>query len=263
MWEKLWQLSWGKNVKTVKNPNLPEMAEAVIIGEKYSSLLTNPLKNQGIEPIFVPNNALVDPRLSGHADLSVLHRGGDRLWLAPHLRGSGFADRLSAMGFVLDYPDMQQSDAYPADAQLNLCFCGQFVICNPNVIPSEIVDYLTISEYKIVNCRQGYARCSICVVDEGAIITADRGIGDAAKRAGMDILLIEPGYIALEGFSSGFIGGAAFKISQSKLAFTGKLDGHKNKNEVFDFLKCHGIEPIFLTEMPVFDIGSGIPILEK
>ena len=250
-------------MKAVEKPNLPKMADTILIGEKYFELLQKPLEKLGIKALSVPDNAFVDPRLAGHADLSVLHGGGEMLWLAPHLRGSDFADQLRDMGFALDYPDISQSAAYPGDAQLNVCICGKYAICNKFIVPTEIVNYLTSRGFEVVDCRQGYAKCSACVVDEGSIITADRGIEAAARKAGLDVLLIEPGYISLDGFTFGFIGGSSFKISRSKLAFTGTLDAHPNRDEILRFLVKHEIETVYLTEKPAFDIGSGIPLIEQ
>ena len=250
-------------MKAVEKPTLPEMVDTILIGEKYTELLENPLEKLGINAIPVPSNGYIDSRLSGHGDLSVLHTGGNVLWLAPHLRGSRFADRLNSMGFALDYPNILQSAAYPGDAQLNVCICGKYTICNRSVVPEDIVNQLTDIGFEIIDCRQGYAKCSVCVVDEGAIITADRGVEAAAREAGLDVLLIEPGYITLDGFSFGFIGGSSFKISRSKLAFTGTLDLHPSKKDILHFLKAHEMEAVYLTDRSIFDIGSGIPITEK
>lgn len=247
----------------VEKSNLPEAAESIIIGEKYSNILRKQLEKLGIKPLFVPDNHNVDPRLSGHADLSVLHMGGDRLCLASYLRGSPFAKQLGDLGFSVDYTEMRQSALYPGDAQLNACICGRHAILNPSVVPSSIVEKLTNDGFHLIPCRQGYAKCSVCVVEEGAIITADRGIEGLAKAAGLDVLRIEPGFVALDGFPYGFIGGAAFKISRSKLAFTGTLKHHKNESEILSFLERHQVEPVYLTNLPVFDIGSGIPISEQ
>lgn len=250
-------------MKAVEKPNLPEMADTILIGEKYFKILEKPLEKLGINAVSVPGNGFVDPRLSSHGDLSVLHMGSNVLWLAPHLRQSRFADRLIAMGFALDYPDISQSATYPGDAQLNVCICGKYAACNLSIVPAEIVSNLIASGFEIIDCRQGYARCSVCIVTEGAIITADRGVEAVAREAGLDVLLIEPGYIALDGFDYGFIGGSSFKISRGKLAFTGSLDEHPNKNDILRFLKAHEVEAVYLTERPIFDIGSGIPITEK
>lgn len=250
-------------MKLVEKPNLPEKLKTVVIGEKYAEMLLKPLEELGIQPLFLPNNPFIDPRLSSHADLSILHGGGSVLWLAPYLRGTGFSDQILSMGFIPDYPEITQSVVYPGDAQLNVCICGKNVICNKAVVPECIVSSLTDLSRNVVNCRQGYAKCSICVVDENSVITADRGVAAVARSAGFDVLLIEPGIFALDGFAYGFIGGAAFKISDSKLAFTGHLDSHPDKNRILHFLKKRDIEAVYLTSQPAFDIGSGITIIDE
>ena len=247
----------------VKEPNLPEQAREIIIGEKYSDILREPLKKHGIIPIFVPDNPHVDKRLSGHADLSVLHIGGENICLASYLKGSSFSRSLEEAGFQLFYPSIVQSAVYPGDAQLNMCICGDRLIYNPRTGDNNIADYLTISlGLKPVVCRQGYTKCSVCVVDRGAIITADRGIAAASIKSGLDVLLISAGGVVLDGFDQGFIGGAAFKISQKILAFTGHLDEHPDREAILSFLGSRGVRPLYLTERQLFDIGSGLPVTE-
>jgi hypothetical protein len=246
-------------VKTVKLSNLPDDASAIIIGQKYSQILENPLKLLNISLILVPNNSNVDSRLSGHADLSVLHVGENKLFLAPHLKDSEFSNQLKSLCFNLHYPDIEQTSDYPNDAQLNVCLVGNTAIYNPDICPHAIANLFT---NKIL-VNQGYAKCSVCVVDEQSIITSDRGIYRSATAAGLDVLLINPGYIELEGFNYGFIGGATFKISKHRLAFTGVLDSHPDKDKILGFLNDREIEPVYLTNQPIFDIGSAIPIVEK
>lgn len=73
------------------------------------------------------------------------------------------------------------------------------------------------------------------------------------------MLRIRPGYIELAGFDTGFIGGAAFRISERALAFTGRLDSHPDRADIEAFLRSRGIEPVYLTDRPAFDIGSAVP----
>ena len=115
----------------------------------------------------------------------------------------------------------------------------------------------------MIACKQGYARCSVCVVDENSIITADRGIAAAARKNGIDVLMIRPGFIALDGFPYGFIGGAAFKIAADILSFTGTLDRHPDKAAIEDFLSAKKIKPVYITHYPIFDIGGALPVTEK
>lgn len=248
----------------VKRANLPHRAGTVILGEKYRALLEGPLKARGIETIYLPDNPNVDGRLSGHADLSVLHTGGERIYLAPYLRESRLHERLLALGMDVRFPQIEQSPGYPGDVSLNVCIAGKHVLWNRDYVPKEIDEYFTNNQSLIsVPCRQGYAKCSVCPVGEGSIITSDAGIAKAAERAGLDVLLISAGFFGLTGYDYGFIGGSCFKISESELSFTGTLAGHNDESKIISFLKRHDVRPVFLTERPAFDIGSGIPVIEK
>ena len=250
-------------MKFVETPNLPVCVDTVIIGEKYCNILQNSVENLGINVLPMPDDPYVDARLSGHADLSVLHLGGNRLLLAPYLKGSEFSQQLGNMGFDLQFADIEQSSLYPGDAQMNVCIIGDKVIYNPKTVPDTIVKYLSIGDRAVqVSSRQGYSHCSVCVVSGNAIITADEGICRSAEAHGIDVLKIRPGYIDLPGFDYGFIGGASFKISETKLAFTGKLDSHPDAERIIEFASLHNVDIDYITYKPASDIGGAIPISE-
>ena len=250
-------------MRFVETPNLPVCASTVIIGEKYCNILQNGVGKLGINILSMPDNPYVDDRLSGHADLSVLHLGGNRLLIAPYLRGSRFSQQLVNMGFDIKFAGIEQSALYPNDAQMNVCILRDKVIYNPKTVPDTIVKYLTIGNRAVqISSRQGYSRCSVCVVNDNAIITADEGICRSAEARGVDVLKIRPGYIDLPGFDYGFIGGASFKISDTKLAFTGRLDRHPDAERIIEFASLHNIDIVYITDKPAFDIGGVIPITE-
>ena len=250
--------------KFVKTANLPDNVDELIIGERYAELLHRGLERNGVEPLYLPDNPNIDRRLSSHADMSVLHMGGAALFLAPYLRETRFEKDLREIGAELIFPEISQSAKYPRDAQLNLCAAGDVFFCKHSCSAESAVEYFaSVRGLRTINIRQGYARCSMCVVTNGAVITADRGMYAGALDNGLDALLISAGYIELRGFEYGFIGGSAFKLSADRLAFTGKLDTHPDKTAIIDFLRAHKVEPIFLTELPLFDIGSAIPLTEK
>lgn len=248
----------------VELPSLPKNSETLIIGEKYKELLEKPLEKAEVSPLFVPNNPSVDCRLSGHADLSAFHAGGKRLFLAPYLRGSGLEKRLLDFGAEISFPELRQEQKYPYDAALNACSAGKWLIYCEKVTAREIVYYFTIAgDVKLISSRQGYAGCSVCIVDADSIITSDAGIAKSAKAQGLEVLQIRCGYIELPGFDYGFLGGAAFKVAEKTLAFTGRLDMHPDRDLILGFLSKHDIEPLFLTDENIFDIGGGIPLTEK
>lgn len=248
----------------VENANLPGKADSIIIGEKYTQILSKPLSYLGIKTILMPDNPFVDPRLSGHTDLSVFHAGGDSLLLAPHLRDTEFSRQLESRGAKLCFADIAQGPLYPADAQLNAALIENRLIYCKKVTNSKVLELVKSSrEVLPIFVKQGYVNCSICIVDKNSIITSDCGIAEECKKSGMDVLLISPGHFVLDGFDCGFIGGCAFKLSSDSLAFTGSINMHPDKDRILSFLHSHYVNPTFLTDLPAFDIGGAIPITEK
>ena len=247
----------------VRVPNLPVNAETVLAGKRYAKLLAEPLKNCGVHVLWVPDNDRVDPRLRGHADLSVFHAGGKKIFLASQLKDSELCKELAGLGFDVSYPDIMQDKSYPLDAQLNICIIGKHYLCRKDIVPFEIKEFLDNDrKLECIDCRQGYSRCSVCVADENSIITSDAGIAAAAEKNGIDVLKIRESHVLLEGYPYGFIGGACFKSAEDVLLFTGSLDGHPDKDRMENFLLMRGITPKYLTDLPAFDVGGIIPISE-
>lgn len=242
-------------------PNLPGKAAGIILGEKYAGRFNAVLADMGITPVYLPDNPSVSPGLSGHADLSVFHCGGGEVLIAPYLAGSDFEGRLEEMGCKITVADIEQGSAYPKDCALNACAVGKWLLCNPDVTARELL--ARYEKERIIGFKQGYARCSVCVVDESSIITADSGIAVAAADRGLDVLKIQPGFFELPGYSYGFIGGSSFKLSGTVLAFTGTIDRHPDRGAITDFLRGHGVEPVYLSEQPAIDIGGAITIFEQ
>lgn len=244
----------------LKHPNLPvNRVNCAIIGAKYSSLGKYFLR-LGIAVIHVPDNMDVNPHLSGHADLSVFHTGGNRIIISRSI--AGFEPVLEQYGFDVRLSDKPCSAEYPADAGLNACLLDNRLFHNKKCSDKTLTDFAAENKLAYINVSQGYTKCSVCTVDAKHIITEDKVIHKAAKYCGIDSLLISPGYIRLDGFDYGFIGGASGKISKNTLAFTGTLKHHPDVNRILDYLKMCGVEPLFLTDKPCFDIGSIIPVKE-
>ena len=233
----------------------------LILGKKYKKILENPLKRENLDVLWLPDNQYVDKRLAGHVDLSMLRLGDGRLMAAPYLIGSREVRYLIEMGLKVDTADILQSENYPADAGLNMCVVGEYLIYDPAAAYKKAVDHLIKENGKIpIFCRQGYTRCSTCVVDGHSIITSDEGIAKAAGEGGLDVLKITPGHVILDGFSYGFIGGATFSLPDGRLAFTGRLDKHPDKATIEIFLEQRNVQPVYLTDEEIFDIGGGICI---
>ena len=249
--------------KFVENANLPRKVEKLIVGKAYREFLDESLRSLEIEPIYCPSNPDIDERLSGHCDLSVLHERDNTVFLAPYLKNSVFSAELERTGCNTLYPQVNMGEKYPEDSRFNLCLLKNTFFYSPKVSSINIVDHLISNEMKPIAIKQGYCRCSTCIVNERSIITSDTTVYQRALVNDMDCLLISPGYISLEGFDYGFIGGSSFKISDDQLCFTGNINKHPDKESILAFLKKHHVYPVFLTDLPIFDIGSAVPLTEK
>lgn len=231
----------------------------IIIGEKYSDILKNPLEKLGFEVKLLPKNPDVAGNLSGHADLSLFYDGAGEIWAAEYLKGSELAEKLSSMEYRIHFCTKPQGSVYPADVQLNLRVAGNSFFYNPATAECAIAEHLMHDlGKKPIPVKQGYTACSTLYFAENAIITADRGILTAGLVNGYDVLYISEGYIQLPGYDHGFIGGCAFPAGDGRIAFTGSLTLHPDREKILAFLAKYAAEPVFLTDFPVFDIGGAI-----
>lgn len=248
-------------MKAIELPNLPRGRVSLLaVGERYRERLEKPLSSTVSEVLWLPDNSQVDSRLAGHADLMLIHLGRGRVVCSEV--GDSIVNNLTNRGFEVTRAIMEQRPEYPFDCNLNGCSVGDRFIHRHDVTDPAVLRALPQST-RYIDVAQGYSKCSVCVVDEHSVITSDAGIAKSAALYGIEALEIEQGFIELAGFDSGFIGGSAFKLSEHELAFTGNLDAHPDRDRIIRFLAGRGISPVFLTERPIFDIGSAIPLLEK
>ena len=230
---------------------------AVLIGERYRAELDAALESRGIEPVYLPDNPRVDPRLAGHADLSAIVLGDKKIVLAQHLaKDRKIVSYLSNNKYTMIKAVSEQTTLYPGDASLCACLVGNRLIHNKKCTDKAVLDNFS---GKFINVNQGYSKCSACVVSDSAIITSDSGIARAAKSAGVDVLQIQTGYISLDGFGCGFIGGASFVLDKT-VYFTGTLSEHPDRRFIEAFIAERGMNAIYLTQRPIFDIGSAVPV---
>lgn len=221
----------------------------LIIGEKYRSRLETCFDNV----IWLPDNPDIDPRLSGHADLSVFSPGDSTLFAADYLRSFSFPVNTSII-------ESKQSEKYPNDVQLNVCTVGNKAILNLNYAAGEIVDFLESCNYELIDVAQGYSRCCTLKVSDDSIITSDESICRAASRHDLNVLKISQGYIELDGFDYGFIGGCGFLYDRCTLLLTGSIQTHPDSDRISSFCANLGIHIEEMTNGKLFDIGGIISI---
>jgi len=246
----------------IEKPYLPQRnVKSVLLGADYPQI-TKALTARGIKVQILPHNRDIAKPVRAHADMSAYYCGSGRLILSKSIFHSCNPDMFPS-GCILECSAVGQGVKYPLDIGLNACQIGDLIFCNIEHTDATILEYANSSGKKLINVSQGYAKCSVCVLGEKHIITADKSINEAASEAGINSLLIEPGFFELPGYDYGFIGGSCFKLNKSILAFTGTLKGHENEREILEFARKCGVDITYLTSERCIDVGSIIPITER
>ena len=136
-----------------------------------------------------------------------------------------------------------------------------FLIC-VKTVSKDVLEFAYNNDYIIINVKQGYSRCSICVINENSIITDDKSIFTAAGNFLNDAELISKGSILLNGYNYGFIGGCCGKLSKNEIGFNGMIESHKDYKKIIDILSRNNIKCTELCKTRLTDIGGIIPLTE-
>lgn len=145
---------------------------------------------------------------------------------------------------------------YPGDCAYNVVRMGKNIIGNLKYTDPVILNFYELRGYNFINVKQGYTKCSLCIVDENSAITEDEGLYKTLNSAKIDVLKIERGGVRLDGFDYGFIGGASGLISENKLAFFGDISKHSDYESIKKFIKTKKVDIIQLSSTNLADYGS-------
>lgn len=144
---------------------------------------------------------------------------------------------------------------YPDYVLYNAVCTGRFMVCNEKYTAQELLAFSRSKGIDIINVKQGYAKCSCVIVDENSIITYDAGIAKECQKYDMNVLLVSPGHIELEGYNTGFIGGTSGRIGKH-IIFNGNLEVHPDFASIKTFIEERSLRCKWFTEWPLTDIGS-------
>lgn len=149
---------------------------------------------------------------------------------------------------------------YPENILLNCLYHNNKLYGKLSATDSLVREYCRENNIETVNVNQGYTRCSTLVVNDKAVITADKSIEKGMKNNGVEVLLISAGNIVLEGFDYGFIGGASFSDNNT-IYFFGDITKHPDYNKIKEFTSKHNsIIEILCKTQPLTDIGGAVLI---
>ncbi len=209
------------------------------------------LKTRG-SVILVPKDGRFDDRISSHPDL-VISMIDNTLIIDENAHNNIF-QQLNALGVPYVLGNSRLSADYPKDIAYNAVITKDFFIHNlrySNTLLFQHSKYRNIAQIPV---KQGYTKCSTVVVDDNAIITSDQGIYHAVKDV-MKVLLIQPGYVNLEGYDFGFLGGTS-GLLEDTVVFHGDLSKHPDYLKIEAFVKAAQKKLHYHKEFPLTDIGS-------
>ena len=248
----------SERVEFVKKPNLPDGKAAVVAINARAGEAINKLTSMGIHCIGIDADNRLPAPVRNHADMQLLHIGRNGIFCQKeHLFIGEFENFFKTQEIAKEC-----SNIYPEDVLLNCTIIGDKIICNPKTVAKEILEFAERCNLTVISVNQGYARCSVCVINEKAIITDDESIYRAAGKFLNDVLLVSKNSIGLKGYNYGFIGGCSGKIDKDKIAFNGEIECHSDSKAIIDFLNKYKIKPVELKKGRLEDIGGILPLIQ-
>lgn len=248
-------------MRFLENPNLPEAEVGLAaVSGTYEEVILG-LRRCGVEVVPIGPHPTLAEAVRSHADMLCHPLGGAQIVVA---RGEDERKaRLESYGFAVTESASEIESPYPNDAALNAARIGNRLIANPKVLDRTVLEHCRENGIELLPVRQGYAKCSVVIVDENAIVTSDAGIEAAASKAGLEVLRVRPGFVALPGHPYGFLGGACGKIGRNRLAFAGDLRTHPDCEKIEAFLNARQIEIVCLCGGALLDVGGILPLMER
>jgi len=204
----------------------------IFISETANTLIADYLRSQGHTVKIIGMSDITYNPVSSHPDIYMCSMGHDK----PVFFGDP-----SKIG-----------TKYPSNIIYNAACTGKFFLHNLKYTDPELLK--AASSMQQIHVPQGYTKCNTLIIDENSIITSDKGIAKACSCK-MDVCLITPGYIKLQGFDYGFIGGSSGRIDNT-IVFNGDISKHPDYKKITDFIKARDLDIKYFTEYPLEDIGS-------
>lgn len=243
-------------MKFIKNPNLPREKVKSVLADHRAESVRKTLEALGITVYLTPKINIAYAAVSGHPDMAFHQLDENTAVVAPE--AYEYYSRLFGKKRIIK-GSSAVGEKYPGDIAYNSARIGRVAFHNAKFTDKCICEYYKSNGIKLINVKQGYSKCSICVISEHALITEDKAIARAAAENGIDPLLIRPGGVKLSGFPYGFIGGASGLVSENEIFFSGDISQHPDFNALKGFCGKHNVK-IIASPGAVGDIGSIIPL---
>lgn len=217
------------------------------------------LRDLGLETISLPTHPHLPIPIAAHPDMLIFF-ASDCIFTTA-LYANIARKELENISRLCQKPiriiGNELSSGYENEILLNAAPIGKYLICHDEYSAKELREYHAPF---LCTVRQGYAKCSTLPVADNALITADPSIAKAALQKGFSVLQLKEHGASLDGYDTGFIGGAASfspYCDNADIIFCGCWQRHPQSQEIADFCKTHGKTPISSDmSAPLTDIGT-------
>lgn len=242
------------------NPFIPlKSANLAIVDGRIDKEIENSLKSLDLEIIKTIKCKEVHESISYHPDIAIHPVNHNTLVIAPNVF-EYYRDNLKNKGINLIKGEKRLDFKYPNNIAYNVGRLGNVAIHNFQHTDEVLKYHLEKENLQFLNVKQGYSKCSLCLVNKKAGITSDSPIYEKLRNLGFKMLLIEPGSIYLKSQDYGFIGGTNGSLSNKESIISGSLKDHPNKKEILNFFKENNVELKFLSNKKIMDIGTIITL---
>lgn len=226
-------------------------------------IIASPFLNiENSDCLFVPTMAIdaLPQGMNYHADLQFHYLYDGSAVVCPEAYDY-YVEKLSGTGIKIIKGKSALSGVYPGDIAYNVARVSKkYALHRADKTDEIIKESFEKQGVTLINTAQGYTKCSVAPVSDGAFITSDKGIYKACAGYDMDILLIREGHIDLPPYKTGFIGGCCGLSDNKTMLFCGGVNTHPDKDKILKFLEKYNVTPICTNEKTLFDIGSIICI---
>ncbi len=211
------------------------------------------LNSRGINVLYGTESKNVQQGIKYHTDLQLAHAGNNTYVCAPECFDY-YENIFKKTNLKLYKGETELGYTYPDDCAYNVATLKNYAIGNFDVCDGVLKRLLVENSYKLINVKQAYAKCSICIVGDNALITSDEGINKALLHTKIDVLKIDVGDIKLAGFNYGFIGGCS-GYTDENIYFCGDITCHRDWLKIKAFCKKHNKE-ILYSKNYLEDVGT-------
>ena len=244
----------------LNTPYIPEkQIKSVIVDYRIDTEIESMLIDNEIEVIKSCQCADLYESIKGHPDIHIHHVSSDRIVVAPNVF-SYYKSVLSKKGFALIEGDTWLSRNYPENIAYNVLRISNLAFHNTKYTDRKVKTELDKYGIRLIHVNQGYAKCSVCILDKNTAITSDKKLKDELEKNNIECLYINPGGIVLKGLDYGFIGGATGLLDSKIIAVTGDFSNLKDYNIIMQFLIQKGFIVKLLSKKQIIDLGSIIPL---